>query len=116
MTDKPERDIDRLFDNELLPLAARLKERGVRLLETRLESGATTYFVRRPKVSMAIADFEVGGCTSPDAVRTDLERLWAGGDDPSLATLARGMARLAGALWESEHESGDISNFIYVMY
>jgi hypothetical protein len=115
MTEKSEREIDRFFDQELLPLASRLKGMRVALLEASLESGASTYFVRRPKVAMAKADFEWGGCASGQTVTADLRRLWTGGD-ASLATLAPGVARLAGMLRESEQESSDVSNFVYVMY
>jgi len=116
MTEMADREIDKLFDEELLPLAARLKESGARLLETRLEDSATSYFARRSKVAMATADFEVGGCVSPNTVQADLERRWARSDEAPLLRLAPGIAKLAGKLRESEQQSGDVSKFIYVMY
>ncbi|MFZ1908336.1 MAG: hypothetical protein WAU52_04560 [Burkholderiales bacterium] len=115
MTEKTEREIDRFFGDELLPLAARLKGKGVSFLETRLGSGAPTYFSRRPKVAMAKADFEWGGFASAQTVTADLEKLGSGGD-ASLATLAPGVARLARMLRASEQESSDVSRFVYVMY
>ena len=116
MTERSDSDIDRLFSGELLPLAARLKNEGVKLLETRLEKGASSYFVRRPSIGMTKGDFETGGCSSPDTLEADLARLWARGNDGSLAILAPGIARLARSLRLVEEESGDVSNFIYVMY
>lgn len=116
MTEKIDRDIDRLFSDELLPLAARLKGENVRLLETRLEQGAASYFVRRPKTVMAKSDFESGGCATPEGVEADLAGLWSRGDGKPLAALAPGIAQLARALRQVQEESGDVSNFIYVMY
>jgi hypothetical protein len=116
MTEKSEREIDRFFDDELLPLASRLKGKGVVFLETRLDSGVPSYFSRRPKVTMAKADFEWGGCASAQTVKADLQTLGSGGDASSLATLAPGVARLAGKLRASEQESSDVSSFVYVMY
>lgn len=116
MTEKIDRDIDRLFSEELLPLAARLKGGDARLLESQLQKGAASYFVKRPKTSMAKGDFETGGCASPEAAQADLAAAWSGGDTPALAALAPGMARLARNLRQVEEESGEVSNFIYVMY
>jgi len=117
MTEKFEKDIDRLFSEEVLPLAARLKSENVKLLETALETNATSYFVKRAKVRMAKADFEIGGCASPDTVEGELTRLWNHANDGSLTTLAPGVARLARVLHEVlQEESADISHFIYVMY
>jgi len=116
MTDRADKDIDRLFSEELLPLASRLKSEGAKLLETQWEKDASSYFVRRQRVAMTRSDFETGGCASPDAIEADLARLWNRGNDSSLATLAPGMARLARTLRQAEEQTGDVSNFIYVMY
>lgn len=116
MTEKIDREIDRLFSEKLLPLAARLKSENVRLLETQLEKGAPSYFVRRPKAAMAKSDFESGGCSSPDRAEAELAGLWAGDGDKALSTLAPAVAQLARSLRQVQEESGDVSNFIYVMY
>jgi hypothetical protein len=116
VTEKIDREIDRFFSDELLPLAARLKGESVRFLETRLEQGAASYFVRRPQSAMARIDFESGGCTSPDGVEADLAGLWSRGDGKPLAVMAPGIAQLARTLRQVEVESGDVSNFVYVMY
>ena len=116
MTDAIDRDLERLFDREIMPLAARLKGEGIRFMETQLEKEALTYFVSRTNVEMTKANFESGGCTSPDGVEADLLRLWNRGKNDSLAGLAPEMARLARSLRQVEEETGDVSNFIYVMY
>lgn len=116
MTEKIDKDIDRLFGDELLPLAARLTGGSFKFLETRMDQGAGSYFVRRPKAAMAKGDFETGGCSSPDTVEADLVRLWNRGDAKPLSSLAPGMARLARNLRQVEEESGEVSSFVYVMY
>jgi len=116
MIDNSDRDIDRLFSEELLPLASRLKSDGVQLLETRLKEGASSYFIRREHVGMTKSDFETGGCASPDNLEADLARLWNRGSDPSLATLAPAMAKLARTLRQVQDQGSDVSSFIYVMY
>lgn len=116
MTDKIDKEIDRLFTQELLPLAARAKGSGTELLQTRLASETPSYYVRRRRPSMSKKDFEVGGCTSPATVERDLQALWADDPEIGLAALAPPMAKLALALREVEEEADDVSNFIYVMY
>jgi hypothetical protein len=116
MTEKIDRDIDQMFSEELLPLAARLKREGVKFLDAQPEKDAASYFVRRAKIGMARIDFESGGCASPATVEADLARLWNRGNDGSLATLAPGMATLARTLRQVQAETADVSNFIYVMY
>ena len=118
MTDKLEKEIDRLFSEEILPLAARLKSRNVKLLDTTLNKNSSSYFVKRVKVGMTKIDFETGGCASPDAVEGDLTDLWnRTANDGSLAALVTGVARLARISHDVlQEETGEISHFIYVMY
>ena len=116
MTDKIDKEIDRLFTQELLPLAARAKTGGIELLQTRLAAEMPSYYVKRLRPSMSKEDFELGGCTSPSTVVRDLEALWKDDREIGLAGLAPAMARLAAALRDVEKEADDVSNFIYVMY
>ena len=117
MTEKFEKEMDRLFSEEILPLAARLKSRNVKLLDTTLNKNGSSYFVKRVKVRMTKIDFETGGCASPDTVEGDLTNLWNRADDGSLAALAPGVAKLARISHDIlQQETGEISHFIYVMY
>ncbi len=116
MTEDLDRDIDRLFDEQLLPLSRRLKGEGVTFLETRLDKDAPSYFVRRTSTEMKKGDFEKGGCSTPQAVEADFADVWGGGDVRLLANLAPAMAGLARSLRHVEEESVDVSEFIYVMY
>ena len=116
MTDRIDKEIDRLFSQELVPLGARAKAGGIELLETRHDAGMPSYYVKRPRPSMAKEDFEIGGCVSPSTVARDLEALWKDDRDIGLVGLVPALARLAAALRDVEKESDDVSNFIYVMY
>ena len=114
MTEKNDRDIARLFAAHIVPFGKRATAGGIRLLETRWDKDAASYFVRRSRRRMAKDDFETGGCSSADSVATDLERLWSA--EPQLAGLAPAFATLAKRLRSVEREADDVSNFIYVMY
>jgi hypothetical protein len=116
MTDPLDKETDRLFDEGLLPLAKALRAKGVTFLEARLSKDASTYFVARPRRSMARADFETGGCASPETVESDLVRLWSNERDSALARLAPRMAKLARALRRVEDDAGEVSTAIFVMY
>ena len=116
MTDKLDREIDRFFTQELLPLAKQAKAKGVQLLQTRLAADVPSYYVRREQRSMAKADFETGGCASPETVEQDLTTLWKDDREIGLARLAPSMAKLANSLRSVEKEADDVSSFIYVMY
>jgi len=116
MTDALDREIDQLFGNGLLPLAARLKREGTEFLEVQLQGDVQSYFARRARAAMSRADFETGGCLSLGTVEADLVRLWSGPDDRLLAALAPGMAKLARSLRLAQEETADVSHFVYVMY
>jgi hypothetical protein len=116
MTDSLDLQIDRVFGDALLPLGVRMRQAGARLLETELAQDAPSYFVKRQRVSMSKADFESGGCKSPQSVATDLARLWDRPGDYPLMALAPAMAKLARSLRPAQEEAGDISQFVYAMY
>jgi hypothetical protein len=116
MTKKTTRELEKLFDGEIVPLGKRARGSGVALLETRWKGGAASYFVRRPLRSMTKADFEHGGCASPDTLAADFARLWRKPENQPLARLAPSFARLAATLRNVEEEAQDVSDFIYVMY
>ena len=116
MTDRRDKDIARLFATEIVPFGKRAASSGASLLETRWDKDAASYFVRRSRPRMAKGDFETGGCSSPDSVAADLERLWSARGKQPLAKLAPAFARLAKTLRSVEREADDVSSFIYVMY
>ena len=116
MTDKLDTQIDRFFVEQMLPLATKAKSSGLRFLETDLLTEAPTYYVKRARKSMSKADFETGGCTSVDSVVADLRALWGDDSDLGLVTLGPGLAALAKELRVVGRETGQVSDFIYVMY
>jgi hypothetical protein len=65
---------------------------------------------------MVPADFEWGGATSAEQLEVALRRLWSAPQDAPLSQLAPAVARLAARLRHTATESGDVSEFVYVMY
>ena len=116
MTDKLDSQIVRFFCERMLPLSTKAKSAGARFLETGFERDAPTYYVERPRKSMAKADFEWGGCASPETVEADLQALWRDEGVTGLNTLSEGMAALAKDLRTVSKDESDVSNFIYVMF
>src|SRR5689334_9056397 len=95
VTDKLDTQIDAFFRERLLPLATKAKSTGARFLETGFERDAATYYVERSRTTMSKADFEWGGCLSPETVEGDLRTLWRGEGGMGLDTLSAPMAALA---------------------
>jgi hypothetical protein len=116
MTDKLDAQIDRFFIEQMLPLALKAKSSGRRFLETDLLADASTYYVNRQCKAMSKADFETGGCASVDTVAADLRTLWRDDSGLGLVTLGAGLAALAKELRVDGQETGQVSDFIYVMY
>lgn len=115
-TEGDEREVERFFREELVPLADQLSRHGKEFLDTALMGDVPTYFLRRSQRAMRREDFEVGGCTSSESVARDLANLWRGSQDKELALLAPRLASLARTLRHSTEETGEVSSFIYVMY
>ncbi|HEY2560093.1 MAG TPA: hypothetical protein VGI48_10335 [Caldimonas sp.] len=116
MTDKLDSQIDRFFGERMLPLATKAKSAGVRFLETGFERDAPTYYVQRSRKTMSKADFESGGCVSPETVEADLQALWRDERSTGLNTLSAGMAALAKDLRTVSKDESEVSNFTYVMF
>ncbi len=116
MTDKLDSQIDRFFVEQMLPLSRKAKSTGVRFLETDLDPDARTYYVDRARTTMSKADFETGGCTSPDQIEADLRALWQDQGIMGLNTLCPGMATLAKDLRAVGKDESGVSSFIYVMF
>jgi hypothetical protein len=114
--DKRQREIQRFFDEQLMPLAAQLKQQGLPLLDAGPVPGATSYYIPRQQRRMSTADFEQGGLTSPQLAAQEMRKVWNAAAGHPLAPLADGTARLAGELRQGQEASGDVSTFIYAMY
>jgi hypothetical protein len=105
------------FRDELLPLAATLKQAHGPFFPLGPDASVPTYYVARSKTRMDKADFEAAGTDGPAMLTADLSRLWQASGTPELVRVARSLADIArvGRKVETEHE-GDVSPFMYAMY
>ena len=116
MTDKVDREIDRFFDAEILPLSAHSRRGNESLLATDMLDSDSSYFVRRTHTQMGKADFESGGCASPESAEADLVRACERSGAAYMVALAPHIATLARSLREVQQESSEVSEFVYAMY
>ena len=101
-----ERLARRFFNDELLPAAERLRERGVSFLPLGPDDEAS-WFEPAPDGD----DFtEIGD------LETVLRDHWEAQGLSELASLAHALANLADALEIREQDSAEVSPFVYVMY
>jgi hypothetical protein len=115
-TDQGNPEIDRFFDAELMPLAARLKGTDAGVFLTRADPSAQSYYVHRTRRTMSKADFEVAGCADGAELARRLVAHWNGCGCASLAPLAPSLGRIADAVRVEEHDNADVSPFVYVMF
>jgi hypothetical protein len=108
--------IHRFFDGELMPLAARLRVSDPGVFLTTVDPSAASYYVTRTKRTMSRADFEVAACGDGAEFARRLEAHWNASGCGALARLAPGIGRIADAVRVEEHDSADVSPFVYVMF
>lgn len=113
---KSQDDQYRFFDGELMPLAAKLKSKGVAFLQTARADEATSYYVQRPAPAMDRSAFEWGGADSAEQLEAALAQLWRSPASAPLVDLAPPLAKLAQALYNLEDQPSEVSSFVYVMY
>jgi hypothetical protein len=115
-TDPKAAAVRAFFDNELMPLAARLKDAGRPMFPTGADPSAGTYFKTRTKTAMSKEDFVVLGVESPAAFGREMLSHWNLSRFPEMATLAPTMAGLAEQLRGEPEKDEEVSPFIYVMF
>ncbi len=103
--------LDRFFDKRLVPIADRLRARGVHFFPFGPDPAAESFYV-----SVDASDPEFIELDGPDACERALRELWERQQIPELAALAAPLIDLARRLEIREEESGEISPFVYVMY
>jgi len=114
--------IQNFFEQELMPLAAELKQKRDIIPWVSLDVDASTYYITRQKTSMSKKDFEIGGHTTLETFAADLNAFWENNDDYILCKMIPSLTELANELYfvedesESESESEKISPYIYVMF
>ncbi len=116
MTDKAHEDTERFFNQQLMPLATRLKAQGVALLDPGPDAGAASYYLPRTQRRMRREDFECGGLSTPQHAQAEMAAMWRQADRHPLAPLAAGVAQLACSLRKGQAQSSDVSAFVYAMY
>jgi hypothetical protein len=104
------------FDQELMPLAARLKGAGRPMFPTAADPSLGTYFKTRTSTTMSREDFVVHGTESPSAFAQAMQAYWQRSRLPEMAALAPTMARLAEQLRGEPEKDEEVSPFIYVMF
>ena len=97
----------RFFRECLVPAAARLRARQVRLLPDGPDRAAATYYSTRPSREAYVFDLSI-------PLAEVLRNQWK--DYPELAALAEQLSRLARDLRQHSEESGEVSPFIYAMF
>ena len=105
--------IDRFFDGELMPLASRSRASEPGLFLTTVDPSAESYYIKRTKRTMSKADFEVAGCVDGAEFARRLAVHWNG---CGCQLLALSIGKIADAVRVEEHDSADVSPFVYVMF
>ena len=105
--------IDRFFDAELMPLASRLRSSEPGLFLTTIDPSAESYYIKRTKRTMSKADFEVAGYVDGAEFARRLAVHWSG---CGCQSLAQSIGKIADAVRVEEHDSADVSPFVYVMF
>jgi hypothetical protein len=109
-------NIQHFFEQELMPLAAEMKQQRDIIPWVHLDADASTYYKTRQKTSMSKQDFETGGHSSLETFAADLTAFWKNNNDSKLCELVPSLARLANELHVVEDEDEIISPYIYVMF
>lgn len=114
--DKTGKALRAFFDDELMPLAARMKQDGVQFLDVKIDKGVDSYYINRKKRSMTRADFEWGGAELVETFANQIKEFWRGQGQDRLVTLVPTLEKLAVALQTNDEQDSEVSPFIYVMY
>jgi len=108
--------IHRFFDGELMPAAARLRGSEPGLFLSAVDAGLSSYYVLRSRRTMSKADFEVASCADGAEFAKRLSAHWDACGCRALLPLAQSVGAIADAVRVEEHDSADVSPFIYVMF
>lgn len=104
------------FDEELMPLARQLREKRSELLLKGVDPALETYYMRRVKRTMSKEDFENASCANGKEFAARLVAHWRSiGGDP-LCGLGGSLGQIADVVRVAEHDSADVSPFVYVMF
>jgi hypothetical protein len=113
---KGSKEIRRFFDGELMPLAERLRASEPAVFLTKVDGAVESYYVPRGRRTMSKADFEVAGCVDGAEFARRLRTHWESVGCGALLPLATSIGAIADAVRVEEHDSADVSPFVYVMF
>jgi len=108
--------IQLFFEQELIPLAAEMKQQQDIIPWISLDADASTYYITRQKTSMSKQDFEIGGHSTLETFAADLTTFWNNNDDSNLCELVPSLAELANELHVVEDQNEEISPYVYIMF
>jgi hypothetical protein len=106
----------KFFQQRLLPVAQRVRERGVALFPAGPEPSKASYYEPRDRRPLTPEDFEVPTMQQPEQLAEALASLWRGQHMPELAEQAPAFVELARSLRQVEAQSAEVSPFVYVMF
>ena len=108
--------IQHFFEQELMPLTAKIKQQQEIIPWVHLDADAITYYKTRPKKTMSKEDFEIGGHTTLESFAADLNSFWDENKDYNFCELVPQLVELASELRVDEDQNEVISPYIYVMF
>jgi hypothetical protein len=111
-----DRRLDKFYSTQLLRVSQQYRREGRQVLAGNPDPQLPSYYVQRSQTTMTKKDFETGSCRDTDELAEALREMWGDQGFEELAELAPQLAKLAARLKGSQHESEDVSPFVYVMY
>jgi hypothetical protein len=111
-----DRRLDKFYSSQLLRVSQQYQHEGRRLLAGNPDPQLPSYYAQRSRTTMTKEDFETGSCRGIGELAEALRQMWDDQGFTELSDLAPQMANLAARLKGSQHESEDVSPFVYVMY
>lgn len=116
MTSAADKQLRQFFQKHLLKVSVEFEKRGKKLLPPNPDPDQSSYYVVRQHKVMSQADFEQGGCATPQELEAGLRTLWERQGLPELEGLAAKIAKLAAELRPTQEQADSVDPFVYVMY
>ena len=108
--------IQHFFEQELMPLTAKIKQQQEIIPWVHLDADAITYYKTRSKTTMSKEDFEIGGHSTLESFAADLTSFWEDNKDFNFCEVVPQLVGLASELHVDEGQNEEISPYIYVMF
>ncbi len=105
-----------LFDEALVPLAARRRAEGREAFPAGPDAARASYYVARPRAAMRPEDFTAPACASVEDFEGALRAHWEALGRRDLVTEAPRFAAAARAAYALGDEDAAVSPFVYVMF